>query len=246
LATALGYDTNRLGLIERATLLIGKNVLRQDSFSSFGKLEDIALDLATGKLVMALVSSGSEEWTRVPSGRLFIAATKRNIRINVDKKTFSNAQHVSKTNWTGALDASSLGNIARQFGQEPLAEASSPAEFSSGRELLGRHLTSQTGEPLGQVEDLMVDLQGGRVVFLVVKPVAGPDPDKCLYVLPPASVRLNANGGSLELNASLKDFVAGPNFPKEFWTMLVSPELAARVYQHYARREGGADVADPK
>jgi sporulation protein YlmC with PRC-barrel domain len=245
LATAAGYDATRIGLIEQATLLMGENVNPKRSYSSLGKLEDIALDLATGKLVMALVSSGSgPSATPVPSSS-FTAADKKKREIDVDRKTFSTATPVPKANWTGGLNASSLGNIARQFGKEPLEEASSRAGFSSGKDLIGRHLASQKGEPLGQVEDLMVDLPGGRVVFLIVKPVAGPDPDNRLYVLPPASVLLNTNGGSLVLKKNLEHFLAGPYFPKAFWTQLKTPELAASVYQYYAPQKGGADVVDP-
>jgi hypothetical protein len=105
-------------------------------------------------------------------------------------------------------------------------------------------LTSETGKQLGQVEDLMIDLPGGRLVFLVVKPVAGSDSDNRLYVLPPASVGLNPNG--LVLKAGLEQFVAGPHFSKEFWTQLRVPEFAASVYQYYASLKGGADVVDPK
>jgi sporulation protein YlmC with PRC-barrel domain len=246
LASAPGYNAIRLSYIKRASQLIGKKVCSKGAFPSIGKLEDLALDLSTGKLVMALVSSGSDPLaTPVPSG-VFTSATTKESVLGVDKKTFSSVRRVPKANWTGGIDASTLGNMLRQFGQE-LSEATvSPAGFSSGASLIGRPLASQTGEPLGQLEDLMVDLPGGRLVFLVVKPVAGTDPDKCLYVLPPAAVRLNTNGGSLVLKASLEHFVTGPHFPMEYWTELVSPELAARVYLHYASREGGADTVDPR
>jgi sporulation protein YlmC with PRC-barrel domain len=246
LAIAPGYDATRIGLIEQATLLTNKNVNPKGSLNSLGKLEDIALDLATGKLVMALVSFGSGPLaTPVPS-RSFSAADRKKREIDVDRKKFSSAPRVTKANWTGGLNASNLDNIARQFGQEPLEEASSPAGFSSGAALIRRPLANQAGEPLGQVEDLMVDLPGGRVVFLIVKPVDDPDSNKNLYVLPPASVRLNTNGGSLVLNASLKHFLAGPNFPTEYWTDLRKPEFAASVYQYYAPQKGGPDVVDPK
>ena len=236
--TSPGYDAARLSYIKRVSLLVGKNVYSKGSFSSVGKLEDFALDLATGRLAMALISSGSDQLaTPVPS-RTFTSVTAKESFIGVDKKTFSSAPHVLRPNWIGRIDASNLGSVFRQFGQVLPEATVNLAGFSSGTSLIGRHLVSQAGEPLGQLEDMMVDLAGGRVVFLVVKPVAGPDPDKCLYVLPPASVHLDTNGDSLMLNASLEHFIAGPHFSKEYWTEMISSDLAARVYQHYVPREG--------
>ena len=236
--TSPSYDAARLSYIKRVSLLVGKNVYSKGSFSSVGKLEDFALDLATGRLAMALISSGSDQLaTPVPS-RTFTSVTAKESFIGVDKKTFSSAPQVLRPNWIGQIDASNLGSVFRQFGQVLPEATVNLAGFSSGTSLIGRHLVSQAGEPLGQLEDMMVDLAGGRVVFLVVKPVAGPDPDKRLYVLPPASVHLDTNGDSLVLNASLAHFIAGPHFSKEYWTEMISSDLAARVYQHYVPREG--------
>ena len=236
--TSPGYDAARLSYIKRVSLLVGKNVYSKGSFSSVGKLEDFALDLATGRLAMGLISSGSDQLaTPVPS-RTFTSVTAKESFIGVDKKTFSSAPQVLRPNWIGRIDASNLGSVFRQFGQVLPEATVNLAGFSSGTSLIGRHLVSQAGEPLGQLEDMMVDLAGGRVVFLVVKPVAGPDPDKRLYVLPPASVHLDTNGDSLVLNASLARFIAGPHFSKEYWTEMISSDLAARVYQYYVPREG--------
>jgi len=236
--TAPGYDAARLSYIKRVSLLVGRNVYSKGSFSSVGKLEDVAIDLATGRLAMVLISSGSDQLaTPVPS-RTFTSVTAKESFIGVDKKTFSSAPHVLRPNWIGRIDASNLGSVFRQFGQVLPEATANLAGFSSGTSLIGRHLVSQAGEPLGQLEDMMVDLAGGRVVFLVVKPVAGPDPDKCMYVLPPASVHLDTNGDLLVLNASLAHFIAGPHFSKEYWTEMISSDLAARVYQHYVPREG--------
>ena len=91
----------------------------------------------------------------------------------------------------------------------------------------------------------MVDLPAGRVVFLVIKPVVGPDPETHRYVLPPGAVQLDTNAGSLALKASLADFVAGPYFQKEYPADITEPKLAADVYHYYAQRTRGANAADP-
>jgi len=243
-AAAPGYDASRLSLMKRASQLIGRKVGTRVSLGSVGKLEDIAVDLSTGRLPLALVSSGSDQSATPVPAATFTMPTAKDPVLGVDKKTFSSATRVAKSNWTKGIDATSLTNAAREFGQQPPGEAFSPAGVSSGANLLGRHLTSQTGEPLGDLEDLMIDLPAGRVVLLVIRPVAGPEPDKRLYALPPASVRINPANGSLVLRASLEHFLAGPHFDKQFWTELI--DLAEGAYQHYAPKEGAAKAgADP-
>ena len=91
----------------------------------------------------------------------------------------------------------------------------------------------------------MVDLPTGRVVYLVVKPVVGPEAENRFYVLPPQAVQLDSNGGSLELKASLAHFVAGPHFAQQYWTHVSDPDLAAKAYQHYAHPTGGTNAVEP-
>src|SRR6185295_11798064 len=88
-----------------------------------------------------------------------------------------------------------------------------------------------TGEPLGRIQDLMVDLPVGRVVCLVVQPAA--DTNGILYLVPPSAVKWQANGKALTLAASKERFLAGPHFSKSFWTDMVQPELATSVYSYY-------------
>src|SRR5207244_1124358 len=102
-----------------------------------------------------------------------------------------------------------------------------------------------TGETLGRIQDLMVDLPVGRAVYLVVQPAA--DTNGVLYLVPPSAVKWQANGKALTLAASKERFLAGPHFSKSFWTDMVQPELATSVYKYYTiapneRAEGPAPV----
>ncbi len=228
LVTVTGYDPIQAKSMAKASDLMDKKVLPKGSYNSLGKLEDIVIDLAAGRLVMAMVSSGSDQSAArpVPPGK-FLAATALSRVIDWDKKTFLSVPPVPKANWTREL-------------KEP---ASTPAGYLLGTALMGRPLASQTGESLGRVEDLIVDFQAGRVVTLVVKPVGSDKPDQRLYVLPPDSVHLDTDGGPLMLRASREHFVRGPYSTRDYAsTELLTPGLAIRAYKHYAPQggEGGS------
>jgi len=182
--------------------------------------------------------------TPVPPG-CFTAAAPRDTVISVDKKTFSNAPRFPKANWTREINASRLVEVYQYFGKDLSGTTVKPTGFTSAASLRGVRLVSQTSEPLGQVEDVMVDLPAGRVVFLVIKPAVGPDPETQRYVLPPGAVQLDTAGSSLALRASLADFVAGPSFQKDFPANMTDPKLAADAYEYYAQRTRGVKVADP-
>ncbi len=107
---------------------------------------------------------------------------------------------------------------------------------------MGAPLISQDNQPLGQLDSIMVDLPAGQVVYLVVKPSVGGDPQRDRYVLPPSSVKRDASGQTLVLKADQAHFVAGPHFQPEFWVDMSRPELAAAVREHYPTQ---ASTADP-
>jgi sporulation protein YlmC with PRC-barrel domain len=237
-------DAARLGLIQKTTDLIGKQVQDRND-KSVGKIEDVILDLPNGLVIAAFVSSGAKgQVTPVPA-RSFLAGDKDKVAISVDQKVFKSAPTLPGAPTAGALTAKSLSESFRHFGQPmPDLAAASASGFSSSAALAGAPLMSQDNQPLGQVETIMVDVPAGQVVYLIVKP-SGAEQQKDFYVLPPAVVKPEATGQTLVLNATQAHFVGGPHFQTEFWADMTRPELAAAVHQHYPTPSGAAGNADP-
>jgi sporulation protein YlmC with PRC-barrel domain/serine/threonine protein kinase len=247
--TARGYDPTRLRYLERASQLIGKPVRSNDS-KKIGELEDVALDLSAGRALGALLSSGAKA-TPVPAESFTEASINKSARgvaitLDVDKTKFADAPPFPPAKWGRRIDAASLAEAFHYFGRDWPGAAANPAGCSSGTNIIGTPLTDQAGIPLGEVEDLMIDLPEGKVVFLVIKPDVSVDPDSqsYLYVLPPATVQFGANDRSLVLQASRDLFVHGVSnrFEKTFWVAVAHEDLAARVYQYYGYAAGGSNV----
>ena len=238
-------DAVRPGLLSRTTALIGKKVLTREE-KGLGKVEDLILDLSTSQVVAALVSaSADDQLTPVPA-RSFWTATKNMILVSTDQKTFESAPRFPKADSTQTLEAGHLNESFRHFGQRaPEATAAASGGFCSAVGLVGLHLVSRTNEPLGQVEDIMVDVPVGRIAYVVIQPAAGTGSLDNLYVVPPQAVRLDAPGRSLVLKADQAHFLAGPHFQKDYWTDMARPELMAAMLKHYDLQAGVSAQPDP-
>ena len=226
-------ESVRLGLITRTTALIGAKV-RDRGDSTLGKMEDVILDLSTGRAVAALFASGSDNQVTPVPARSFWTATRNKIMVNADKKRLKAAPCIPKTDLSRTPELSRLSPSFNYFGQAlPQIPATGSGELSSAAEIVRQRLLSQNGQPLGQIEDVMVDLPVGRIIYLVIQPAGGADSLNIRYLVPPQAVRADTAGPALVLKADQAHFLAGPHFQKEYWTDLSRPDLSMAVLQHY-------------
>jgi len=189
--------------------------------------------LPTGKAVAALYSSSDNQVIPVPA-RSFWTATMNKIMVNADRKKLKGAPGIAKSDLGRALEPSGLKPAFDYFGQE-LPDVPKPGSGAlwSAAALIQQSLLSQSGQPLGEVEDLMLDLPVGQIVYLVIRPAGGADAQIARYLVPPQAVRADTSSRGLKLQADQAHFLAGPRFQKEYWTDTSRPELRAAVLQHY-------------
>jgi sporulation protein YlmC with PRC-barrel domain len=221
--------TERLGLIERATALIDKQVENRN-LKALGKVTDLALDLPRGRVPFVLVSSGSGEQAIAVPARSFSAAYRDKLIIDMDQTKFTAAPHISTANWTA--NASAFDEASRYFERRPSEAPTGQNAIIAASTILKSRLISQNKEPLGDVEDMLVDLPVGRLVYLVINPSAAKAQGE-RYAVPPQAVQFDASGGTLMLQASQEQFLSGPHFEKDYWTDMANPSLASSVYGHY-------------
>ena len=232
-------DTDRIGLIQGLSSLVGKKV-RDINEHSVGKLEDVLVDLPRGEVLAALVSPGGNGVIPVPPAT-FHSVSSDKVLVKADHKIFDHAPRFVQGGGDGWATKAVEGG-AKYF-QHPAPEKLTTGTPESGRRLLEKTLAGSTGETLGRIQDLMVDLPVGRAVYLVVQPTA--DTNGILYLVPPSSVKWQANGNALTLAASKERFLAGPHFSKSFSTDMVQPELATSVYHYYTTASNNKPADGP-
>lgn len=231
--TAAPLGAVRFGLVSRTTALIGMTVKDRNE-RRLGDLEGVILDLPSGQVLVAVISTGSDgQVTPVPA-RSFWAATGNKVLLDADRKTLRSAPRFARADLARLHDVNALGGTFHHFSRElPRTSGAGSGGVCFSTDVVGRPLVSQANEPLGRVEDVMVDLPMGRVVYLLIEPGIGPDSQNVRYVVPPQTIHPDTNGQALVLNADQAKFLAGPHFQKAYWTEMSSLEMATAMMQHY-------------
>jgi sporulation protein YlmC with PRC-barrel domain len=243
--TTAPLDAVRFGLVSRTTALIGMRV-KDRSERMLGVLEDLILDLPSGQVLVGVISTGADgQVTPVPA-RSFWTGTKNKLLLNADRKRLESAPRFARADLARIQDLDALSGTFRYFNQDlPRTSGAGLRGFCSATEVVRLSLMGQASEPLGRIEDVMVDLPMGRIVYLLIQPGVGPDTQSVRYVVPPQAVHSDANGQALALKADQAQFLAGPHFQKEYWTDMSNPELAAAMMRHYALDAAALGQPDP-
>jgi hypothetical protein len=105
--------------------------------------------------------------------------------------------------------------------------------FCSTAGLLTTPVLSDGGQTVGHVYDVMIDVPTAHVVYLIVEPEHAQGESPELYVVPPVAAHLEKSGAVLVLGHDRAHFLAGPHFPREFWSNLAFAEVAQAARRHY-------------
>jgi sporulation protein YlmC with PRC-barrel domain len=115
------------------------------------------------------------------------------------------------------------------------ARLSSPGrELVSATSLSGEHVLTRRGEPIGNVSELMLDVQRGRIAYAVVAHGGFMGIGERLHAIPWRA--LHAEGDCLVLDAERSTFLAAPGFDKEHWPHTPDAAWHHALHRHYRCR----------
>lgn len=114
--------TDRLNGAAKSSELLGLEV-RNYQDEKLGKVEDLAIDLESGRIVQVIVSTGGfigigDTLTAVPPGALHHDAVKKVLHLNADKAKLKSAPKFEMTKWAESSDATQLGAVYRLYGED--------------------------------------------------------------------------------------------------------------------------------
>lgn len=105
--------------------------------------------------------------------------------------------------------------------------------FVRTSQLNSQSIKSNTGDTLGTIDDLIVDPATGRIVFAVIAPSGGTEPNKVTAV-PWRAFRPSAEGGNtLTANIDKDKLTSAPTFDKTQYPDFNQQDWAQQVYSHY-------------
>lgn len=121
-ATLTTQDRKRRRVLG-ASSLVGDRV-RNSKAEDLGKIEEIMIDLPTGRVAYAVISFGGfigigDKLFAVPWSALRIDEGEREFVLDISRETLENAPGFDKNNWPDMADASFEQNVHTHYGKTP-------------------------------------------------------------------------------------------------------------------------------
>jgi len=99
------------------------------------------------------------------------------------------------------------------------------------------------GEELGKIEDLMVDLDSGRIAYAILSFGGFLRVGNKLFAVPWQALTVDTVKKVFVLNVDKSVLEKAPGFDKENWPDMADPTFASSIYRHYGYRPYWEDVA---
>ncbi|MEO8617092.1 MAG: PRC-barrel domain-containing protein [Luteolibacter sp.] len=124
--------TSNFGRTSKASLLMGKNVKNLQG-ETLGDINDIIVDLAAGRIVAVVISSGGflgmgNELSIVPPGALHFSAGGDALLLDVSKETLSQAPHFKSSEWPDLSKAGYVSSVYSAYKQAPYTNQYVPSQ----------------------------------------------------------------------------------------------------------------------
>jgi sporulation protein YlmC with PRC-barrel domain len=263
---------DRLNGAAKATDVIGMTVNNYQD-EKLGKVEDLAVDVASGRIVQVIVSTGGfvglgDRLTAVPPGALHHDTANKVLHLDADKEKLKSAPQFEMSKWAECCDQEHLSAVYRHYGQEPafsfihkgdaapntiatrnadgtwgkdrltgdsqwMIPAARLGQVQKASKLMGLPVKNRQNEKLGTVDNMLLDIQAGRIVAVVVSSGGFIGMGDELSAVPPTALRFNAEYDTLQLDTTKEQLAAAPHFQAKQWPDFSQPMYSDRVYRAY-------------
>ncbi|MDX1520285.1 MAG: PRC-barrel domain-containing protein [Anaerolineae bacterium] len=103
----------------------------------------------------------------------------------------------------------------------------------SASSINGDDVKNPQGEHLGHIEDLMVDLNNGRISYAVLSFGGFLGMGDKLFAIPMEALTLDAENKEFILNVSEEKLENAPGFDKDNWPDMADRQFATDIYNYY-------------
>jgi sporulation protein YlmC with PRC-barrel domain len=149
----------RLNDVAKARDVIGMTV-KNNQDERLGKVEDLAIDLPSGRVLQAIISVGGfagvgDTLIAVPPGALQRDAEHKILRLDADKEKLKNAPRFETSKWAEDSDSTHLSKVYSYYGEEPAYGFVQAGESSPN--------TASTRQPDGTWKDRTITDRRGMI-----------------------------------------------------------------------------------
>lgn len=103
----------------------------------------------------------------------------------------------------------------------------------SASTLTGDDIVNSDGEKLGKLEEIMIDLQSGKVAYAVLSFGGFLGMGEKLFALPWNKLHVDLERKCIIINASKEKFENMPGFDKDNWPDMTDPNWQTQISNYY-------------
>lgn len=135
---------------------------------------------------------------------------------------------------SAGLQGSAPGEGARITGNAHIHDNSGPGpEIMAASSFEGEKVVNPQGETLGEIEQIMLDVRGGRIAYavLAVRGLLGIG-DK-FFAIPWRAITMDTDNKQFILNVDKERLKNAPGFDKDHWPSMADQSWANEVHAYY-------------
>jgi sporulation protein YlmC with PRC-barrel domain len=110
--------------------------------------------------------------------------------------------------------------------------------------LAGDRVRNRAGEDLGKIEEIMIDLESGRVAYAVLSFGGFLGIGDKLFAVPWESLELNAAEHEFILDVDKQTLENAPGFDKDNWPDMADQTWGAQLHAHYGQEPYWSSESD--
>ncbi|MGE3274399.1 MAG: PRC-barrel domain-containing protein [Vicinamibacterales bacterium] len=103
----------------------------------------------------------------------------------------------------------------------------------SASTLIGDEVVNTQGEKLGKIEDIMLDLERGRVAYAVLSFGGFLGMGDKFFAVPWDQLDVDLQAKNFRLDVPKEKLEQAPGFDKDNWPDTVDPTFVGQVYEYY-------------
>ncbi len=235
---------------QKAGDLIGKNV-KNTAGENLGEIEDMAIDMKSGRILYGVLSYGGvmgigDKLFAVPWQSLKLADDYKTITLNVTKDQLKNAKGFDKKNWPNMGNEAWAVETYTFYGAQPYwttqydrSAAPTAATYRyeiwyepastwmKASDLRGKDAKNRANEDIGDLDELAVDPDAGRVFFGIVSY------NGKLHAIPWSMIEPGPNMDHVIINVTTDQLKNDPGFEKRDWPNFGEERTMRETYTRF-------------
>jgi sporulation protein YlmC with PRC-barrel domain len=243
-----GRAAQPLQTVKRASELLS-SMVENPQGEHLGRIDEVVVNLQAGRVTYAVLNSGGLQGVggkllAIPSRALSVSDQEGTLLLNITRQELARAPGFDRENWPdmanpqwaaqdGITRQQDLPFADRQTGRTEGGMVDERPQIQRVNELLGLPVRHQQGRILGELQDLLLDLEEGRVLYVVLRTEGFVRGGHEYQPIPSQLVTFSPRQDELLASVDMQRVRQGPGFSGPQWPDLADPRWSEQVYRFY-------------